>query len=108
MERINTALSHIRSFETLPIDTNGKYWDKSLTQSDMASWFDSSGNTAVNKYAMNGLEWVPRDNFMIQAHKGEMLLTAKEADLYRRAIKDAVRYRSENLTVLILLQTLLF
>lgn len=108
MERINTALSHIRAFQTLPIDSSGKYWDKSLTQSDMASWYDSSGTNAVNKYAMNGLEWVPRDNFMIQAHKGEMLLTAKEADLYRRAIRDAVRYRSENLIILLLLQILLF
>ena len=44
----------------------------------------------INKYAKNGLAWVPRDNFIIQAHKGERLLTADEAKLYREAIENNV------------------
>lgn len=36
-----------------------------------------------DKYAKNGIPWVPRDNYLINAHKGEMLLTADEAKAYR-------------------------
>ena len=36
-----------------------------------------------DRYAMNGVDWVPRDNYLINAHKGEMLLTADEAKVYR-------------------------
>ena len=43
----------------------------------------ATGNINWDKYAMNGVDWVPRDNYLINAHKGEMLLTADEAKAYR-------------------------
>lgn len=39
-----------------------------------------------DKYAKNGIPWVPRDNYLINAHKGEMLLTADEAKAYRNML----------------------
>lgn len=44
---------------------------------------NATGNINWDKYAMNGVDWVPRDNYLINAHKGEMLLTADEARAYR-------------------------
>lgn len=44
---------------------------------------NATGNINWDKYAMNGVDWVPRDNYLINAHKGEMLLTADEAKAYR-------------------------
>lgn len=44
---------------------------------------NATGNIDWSRYAKNGIDWVPRDNYLINAHKGEMLLTAEEAKAYR-------------------------
>ena len=44
----------------------------------------------IDGYKKNGLAWVPRDNYKALLHKGEMVLTEKEAKLYREAIENNV------------------
>ena len=42
-----------------------------------------SANLSLDGYKMNGIDWVPKDNYRALLHKGEMVLTADEAKAYR-------------------------
>lgn len=43
----------------------------------------ATGLNTIDRYLMNGLNWVPKDNFIAQLHKGEMVLNRREAEQYR-------------------------
>lgn len=42
-----------------------------------------------------GLDYVPRDNYLINAHRGEMLLSKREADILRNASKNPTPVSSQ-------------
>lgn len=44
---------------------------------------------SVNGSHAGGLDYVPYNNYVANLHRGEMVLTAKEADSYRKGEKNA-------------------
>lgn len=46
-----------------------------------------NGNLNLSGYHKNGLDYVPKDNYKALLHKGEMVLTAKEAEALRNAMQ---------------------
>lgn len=45
----------------------------------------ATGVNTIDRYLKNGLAWIPKDNFIAQLHKGEMVLNAQDAAAYREA-----------------------
>lgn len=49
-----------------------------------------TGTVQTNGSHAGGLDYVPYNNYVANLHRGEMVLTAKEADSYRKGEKNAV------------------
>lgn len=68
------------------IDSHVKYY---MDKGDYSFYNDDGSrfktwSLDLNKYAKNGLAYVPRDNYKALLHQGEMVLTADEASAYRQ------------------------
>lgn len=83
--------------EFVPIDTSGKNRTDWMVQqqNENSPDFDTTWEEYAEKYGIphkNGLDFVPRDNYLARLHYGESVLTKEEATAWRNGQASGIDY----------------